>query len=369
MTLYWHQIRLLKLGLLVCAVGWLLSISLLCATTTDSEIETVFDEVSLDIKPIPINAEKPLYPPKLKAKDVEGFVTVDYIVGADGFPHSIQIVAYNDAEFSNAVLAAMTKWQFKPGQRQGHSVNSRIRQDLDFTLDGKVPKKPFLITAVRPKNKLDVPNKTGEDELPPLVNISDQIVYPFDALRRGQAGGAIVQYYVIGGGKAQDVKIESASAPEFGLAAVAAIESVYFSEAEPSSHHDSVSFSVPKYNFKPDGSGLVRVSESAKRILKDLIDYPERILSPQGLDTSLKLIHPVSPVHPSSFANDKKPGDALIEFFIDDDGYVQLPRVVSSTTPEFGAAAVQAVAFWRFAPPKKNGIPVIIRTQVPIKFK
>ena len=44
-------------------------------------------------------------------------------------------------------------------------------------------------------------------------------------------------------------------------------------------------------------------------------------------------------------------GDATVEFFVDKNGDVQLPQIISCTMPEFGYAAVQAVATWRFAPP------------------
>jgi TonB family protein len=116
------------------------------------------------------------------------------------------------------------------------------------------------------------------------------------------------------------------------------------------------------------------------------------MVSPSALDAALKLVHPVSPARPNSFSGgkppigpldlsqpsipaamtprppDKKTGEALVEFFVDEDGCVQLPRVVSATEPEFGAAAAQAISEWRFAPPTQGGKPVIERAQVPVKF-
>jgi len=41
---------------------------------------------------------------------------------------------------------------------------------------------------------------------------------------------------------------------------------------------------------------------------------------------------------------------------------------VSATAPEFGYAAAQAVATWRYEPPLLDGKPVIARVQIPVSF-
>jgi TonB family protein len=57
-----------------------------------------------------------------------------------------------------------------------------------------------------------------------------------------------------------------------------------------------------------------------------------------------------------------------IEFFIDHNGDVQLPRVVSATNPAFGYAAMQGASTWKFAPPTSHGKPVDVRAQISIDF-
>ena len=61
-------------------------------------------------------------------------------------------------------------------------------------------------------------------------------------------------------------------------------------------------------------------------------------------------------------------GEATIEVLIDKDGWVQLPRVVSTSNPAFGWAAAQAVAVWRFEPPKVGGKAVVTRVRIPFVF-
>ncbi len=74
------------------------------------------------------------------------------------------------------------------------------------------------------------------------------------------------------------------------------------------------------------------------------------------------------PVYPTALKKAGQPGEAVIEFFVDAKGDVQLPRIVSSTATEFGYAAVQAVATWRFEPPKRNRKRTVVRVRGPVEF-
>jgi len=57
-----------------------------------------------------------------------------------------------------------------------------------------------------------------------------------------------------------------------------------------------------------------------------------------------------------------------VEFLIDTQGKVRLPRIVSSTDPAFGYIAVQTVANWRYEPPKAQGKAVVTRARIPFVF-
>ncbi|MBE35455.1 MAG: hypothetical protein CMI16_07860 [Opitutaceae bacterium] len=58
-----------------------------------------------------------------------------------------------------------------------------------------------------------------------------------------------------------------------------------------------------------------------------------------------------------------------MEFYIDEAGHPELPRIVSSSEPAFGYSAVQAIAQWIFEPPLKDGQPVVVKVRVPVVFK
>ncbi|MDB6128188.1 MAG: transport protein TonB, partial [Verrucomicrobia bacterium] len=49
-------------------------------------------------------------------------------------------------------------------------------------------------------------------------------------------------------------------------------------------------------------------------------------------------------------------------------GRARLPRIVSATDPAFGWSALQAIAEWRFVPPRRGGKEEIVRARIPFDF-
>jgi hypothetical protein len=63
-----------------------------------------------------------------------------------------------------------------------------------------------------------------------------------------------------------------------------------------------------------------------------------------------------------------KPLEALVTFFVDEEGHVRLPSVESAATPLLIANAVKAVSHWRFRPPTIAGKPVLVYTGRSVAF-
>lgn len=123
------------------------------------------------------------------------------------------------------------------------------------------------------------------------------------------------------------------------------------------------------HKFKPSGDGDVPVTHEAREILRLLEKSPANIATLAELDRIPKALSRRQPVYPTALEKAGQAGQAMIEFFIDRNGDAQLPRIVSSSAPEFGYAAVQAVATWRFEPALKDGKIVVARAQIPMEFK
>jgi TonB family protein len=78
-----------------------------------------------------------------------------------------------------------------------------------------------------------------------------------------------------------------------------------------------------------------------------------------ALEASPQPVNYKDPEYPASLAARGAQGEAKVAFYVDADGKVRMPHVISATEPEFGAAAVAAVSNWRFNPPKQKGNSVI----------
>ena len=108
--------------------------------------------------------------------------------------------------------------------------------------------------------------------------------------------------------------------------------------------------------------------EIPKDYARELERKVPRICPMEKLDAVPQALSRRPPVYPSALADVGQPGEAMIEFYIDKNGDAQLPRIVSASAPEFGYAAAQAVATWRFEPPMQDGKAVIARAQIPVNF-
>lgn len=161
------------------------------------------------------------------------------------------------------------------------------------------------------------------------------------------------------------VKLNESTHPDFGAALTTAIRAHDFDPAV-------------RENRGVGGVGQVEcafqlgvpnpsVSESDLKLLSVEKENAAKIVRADKLDAPLKAISQPAPVFPLG-AKKGKPGEALIEFLVDERGVVRLPRVVSATDPIFGFAGVQTVARWSFEPPESAGEPVVVRVSAPVVF-
>ena len=61
-------------------------------------------------------------------------------------------------------------------------------------------------------------------------------------------------------------------------------------------------------------------------------------------------------------------GDCMVEFYIDADGNVRMPRIVSSDNELVSKSALMTIRESRFAPLTRKGKPTYVKVQQPIRF-
>ncbi len=92
--------------------------------------------LEIDVTAVPTYRAPPIYPPRAQRAGIEGKVTVEFTITADGSVKEPRIVAAEPAEiFDEAVLNAILKWKFNPKVVDGKPVEHRARQEVKFTLN------------------------------------------------------------------------------------------------------------------------------------------------------------------------------------------------------------------------------------------
>ncbi len=325
-------------------------------------------EFKYDQPPKPIRRVEPVYPPNMLVLEGRGEVLLQMVVDAQGRVQEAWAVESTNPWLERAAITAVEQWKFEPARLAGQPVPSRVEQLVNFTMPrGTFGEAGDLVTFRKGRDHTKLP-AAFQWETPPKAAYVNFPVYPFELLKTGVRGKASIAYIVGPDGLVQKSNIQEASHPEIGLAMQAMIDAWQF---EPAKNKDGLlcyAMLTIEQEFVPRGRGFVPISDEARQILRALERGGEGISTARQLDASLEPRVMRAPVYPSALREQGQAGEALIEFFVDQNGDAQLPRIVSATATEFGYAAAQAVATWRFKKPLRDGKPTVVRVQVPIKF-
>lgn len=87
-----------------------------------------------DVEEIPraIRRIQPNYPAALKRKNVEGMVSLIFVIDVNGSVLSPSVERSTHVEFEEPALDAIRRWKFTPGKRGGEAVKVRVRLPLQF---------------------------------------------------------------------------------------------------------------------------------------------------------------------------------------------------------------------------------------------
>ncbi len=85
--------------------------------------------------PVPIVKVAPEYPAAAKKRRAEGWVELQFVVGINGVASQIEVVrAQPEGIFDRAAIRALSRWKFKPGERDGEVIEARARTTISFKL-------------------------------------------------------------------------------------------------------------------------------------------------------------------------------------------------------------------------------------------
>ena len=76
----------------------------------------------------------------------------------------------------------------------------------------------------------------------------------------------------------------------------------------------------------------------------------------------------VSPVYSEALAKQGVHGTVIVDFFIDENGKLRMPAIQRADHDELASLAVAAMLQWKFEPPTRQGVPVLVRAKQVFHF-
>jgi len=198
------------------------------------------------------------------------------------------------------------------------------------------------------------------------VKVVAPVVYPLNLLRDDITGSAKVSVIIDPEGNVREVQILETTQPEFGLATRGMMQSWEFEPATKNGKR-TWSFFTLEQEFNKDASET-GIGQPANEILRKLKSGHSDIHTTQALDSLPVPLYKPVPVYPPHLVDEGIGDQVMVEFFIDEEGTVQLPYIVEAKNDELAWAALTAVSRWHFEPPLRQGRAVIVRARLPMTF-
>lgn len=309
---------------------------------------------STDDAPLPDNSPlRPVYKvaPQVSRDDAAGMkggeVVLNFKVQTNGQAAEARVVSSTDPRLEAPALAAIAQWLFMPARKDGQWLEQRATIPIVFDAKDAVT---AATAPAAPAGKPTVIMPTGA-------------VYPFAELvanERATVTGT-VRFDALGRVEAVEWLGDVPEAYRRSIEAMLdAMET--WSDAAAGTYEW-------RWDFHPY-DGDVRINDTAAAILKRLRVEGEKadFAGETDLDAPLQMVLRREPVFPTRVTPELNSGEAVVEFFVDESGQAQLPRIVSASEPAFGHAACQAVADWRYVIPRRNSKPTVVRMQVALSF-
>ncbi len=172
-------------------------------------------------------------------------------------------------------------------------------------------------------------------------------------------------------GEPTDILVLHATDPRFADAAVHAARQWRF---QPSTDPADLVTRTVRIGFRLNGVVVYpfgkRHFEEARDAVSDVkLREPVRVPQLQSLAQAPKALAQPMPAYPAALQNTAIAGSAAVRFYVDEEGRVRLPEVIEATRPEFAAAALAAVAQWRYEPPQQRGRNIVANDNWAFEFK
>lgn len=95
----------------------------------------IFNAADLDQPPVAVVQAQPDYPFRARQRDIEGHVTIRFLVHADGSTSRAEVIDSRPKDlFEEATLKVVPSWRFRPGMIDGQPVPTWVEKTIRFDL-------------------------------------------------------------------------------------------------------------------------------------------------------------------------------------------------------------------------------------------
>jgi TonB family protein len=186
---------------------------IVCLTTAAAAQEQVYKPGEGVTTPVAIDQPRPQYTADALTARVEGIVTLECVVGADGTVSEGRVVKSLFPSLDDVALRTVQDWKFKPGTKDGKPVPVRVNVEMSFSLsDSPEVRGPRVDSpdVLKPSKEVTAPRLLHE--------VKPQ--YTARAIRERAQGKIRMACVVLPDGTVGDVQVKESLHPDLDLEAV-----------------------------------------------------------------------------------------------------------------------------------------------------
>jgi len=135
---------------------------------------TVYEPGNGVTAPVLVKEAKPQYTADAMRARVEGTVTLECVVQADGAIGEVRVAKALHPGLDQEAIKAVKQWRFEPGLKDGKPVAVRVTLEISFTLRDKPPQPLFPVPPLAPG---DAGGK-GQKETPRVFKPGNGVTAP-----------------------------------------------------------------------------------------------------------------------------------------------------------------------------------------------
>lgn len=307
------------------------------------------------------------FPADMRRWGVTGDANFVMYVDATGKPTEIQTRQSPHPSFELASIKALIRGRFGITQREKVKLPGWFSIPIRFRFNGSEHRENGGEAAFSfpEKSRADAPAQFQYDR-PPVINWWAAVVYPYERFTANDSGSAKVAVVLDSKGLVRTVLVTEATHPEFGEALKAALFASSFQPAMKDGQATMTAFTYQqKFRKSERDTGVTNETRALLNAMSD-----NAVVEETALDRKLAARHRPNPVdHRERRAETGSEETVVVEFYVDREGGVQLPRIVSAKNAELGWAAATALKRWVFEVPTVKGEAVFARKEMQVTFK